>query len=418
MVRDDRGGSAAASGEVQALLTSLFGPLLDDEDFMESALAAAATEYVGDLDLDAQERRYVVGVARNGVQAGLDRLTDATFERATLSDADRALAAFAASSGITFDDLEDGYRRGHRQFLRQATQAVASSGGDAELLARALVEVSDRVHAHLDEQCDALRSEFRTRGHLSRWHLQTRWAKHVLEAQTSRSLAGYALDAEHVAIVAWCDAEPPQREPLMQATHAALRELLDGAPQSVTTAPAEDTLRCWLTPPLARRHVEEVAAALPEGVRLAVGDPGADAAGFRATAREADAARNLALLVGAERRDEVRWFGDDRTLATLAMRPALLAPLAEATLGGLAGTSPDAARCREAVLAYHLASRSLSTAAARLFIHKNTLQTRLRRAERLAGYDVRHPSVDLIVALSLMVTVGTSRIDDTHDMSS
>ena len=55
----------------------------------------------------------------------------------------------------------------------------------------------------------------------------------------------------------------------------------------------------------------------------------------------------------------------------------------------------------ELLRAYFAAGGSLKRTADRLFIHKNTLQYKLRRLEQMTGYDVRQPRHAAVFAMAL-----------------
>ena len=62
----------------------------------------------------------------------------------------------------------------------------------------------------------------------------------------------------------------------------------------------------------------------------------------------------------------------------------------------------ERAQVMELLEAYFAADGSLAGTAQRLYLHKNTLQYKLRRLARLTGYDVRQPRYAAVFYMALL----------------
>lgn len=140
-------------------------------------------------------------------------------------------------------------------------------------------------------------------------------------------------------------------------------------------------------------------------VRVAVGSPGAHAAGFRESHREAVAARQVA---------ERARPGLPRVLHYAEVELAYLAGVDEAAmralivreLGPLAAPDAQSARLRETLHAYLRAWRSPEAAAKALGVHKNTVRYRIQRIEELLGHPIDQHGTRLDLALDCVAVYG------------
>lgn len=142
------------------------------------------------------------------------------------------------------------------------------------------------------------------------------------------------------------------------------------------------------------------------GVQAATGDPGRGVEGFRRTHLEAQEAARVVLLAG-HGSPGVSTYSQLSLLALLTTNVELARSFLHRELGRLAGDDPQAETLRETLLTYLDCRRSPQTSATQLFVAKNTVIYRVRRAEELLGRSVDERPVELWAALLLARTLGT-----------
>lgn len=156
-------------------------------------------------------------------------------------------------------------------------------------------------------------------------------------------------------------------------------------------------------PPATRASLERLR--LPEGVRVAIGSPGFDVAGFRSSHAEAVQAHRIALLTG-EDRPQVTWYRDQELASLLTNDLERARSFALRELGGLASSEPSVARLRETLRLYLQTWGSHVRTAELLNVHQNTVAYRIRRAEELRGRPACERRPELEAALLLVDRLG------------
>ena len=109
-------------------------------------------------------------------------------------------------------------------------------------------------------------------------------------------------------------------------------------------------------------------------------------------------------------------IGDSRSSVVSYARVELISLLASdlprarafvaSQLGPLAITGGTAERLRETVLAFLVSGGSPTRVAEELFVHKNTVAERIKRAEEMLGRGVNESPVELEAALTLAAGLG------------
>jgi DNA-binding PucR family transcriptional regulator len=140
-------------------------------------------------------------------------------------------------------------------------------------------------------------------------------------------------------------------------------------------------------------------------VRLAIGSPGFDVAGFRSTHVEATHAHRIALLAESDR-SQVTWYRDQELASLLTNDLERARAFALRELGGLASSEPSVARLRETLRLYLQSWGSHVRTAELLDVHQNTVAYRIRRAEELRGRPVYDRRPELEAALLLVDRLG------------
>jgi DNA-binding PucR family transcriptional regulator len=229
---------------------------------------------------------------------------------------------------------------------------------------------------------------------------------------------GHELRGRHLAMLV--SAEPttdalPDHSTLERAAAAAAAAV--GCADPLLVPAGTSVLWAWATP--ADLTDEDVVARLEEhvtgdGLRLAIGRPGAGPDGFRVSHEEARHAAELRADIGAHG-SRTASYRSLELLSLLTADPERGRRFARRELGALASDDDASARLRETVLAFLEHSGSHTAAAQALCLHKNTVYTRIRRAERVLGSPVTPGRVSLHAAVALAVAMPDRVIGDQDD---
>jgi hypothetical protein len=140
-------------------------------------------------------------------------------------------------------------------------------------------------------------------------------------------------------------------------------------------------------------------------VRIAVGGPAAQIAGFRQSHREAVAARQVAERAVVDLGRVVRYSQVETAYLAGADEPAMRA-LIDRELGALARPGAHAARLRETLHTYLRCRRSPDATAKELGVHRNTVRYRLQRITELLGRPIDERGLRLELALDCAAVYG------------
>ena len=142
------------------------------------------------------------------------------------------------------------------------------------------------------------------------------------------------------------------------------------------------------------------------GFRAAVGCIGSGLDGFRSTHRQAVEAARVAQLSRDTEKDAVVPFDQVNLLALLTTDVSGVREFIRHELGALAEEGLRFRTLRDTVLIYLECRRSLSAAAERLYVARNTVTYRLRRAEELIGHNLDTRDWEVRTALKAAAVLG------------
>jgi DNA-binding PucR family transcriptional regulator len=187
-----------------------------------------------------------------------------------------------------------------------------------------------------------------------------------------------------------------------------------GAPEPLVIASGAARFDVWcgsFDPPSteALEHYEP-----PARVVVAFGRPGAGVAGFRRSYEEANQAARIGALTG-DSKSSVTSYARVELISLLASDLPRAREFVAGQLGALAITGGTAERLRETVLAFLVSGGSPTRVAEELFIHKNTVAERIKRAEETLGRGVNESPVELEAALTLAAGLGPAVLGDRGD---
>jgi hypothetical protein len=326
------------------------------------------------------------------------------FEEIALAPANAELAIAQARRGVTIDQAL--YSAGLAQaaswevWLRE----VGSADVDAGLRARAVEQVASemlRVNNVLYQQISQLHAAERERWLGSRGARRARAVMELLAGGAGVGSArvaediGYELRGEHRAVVVWCG---PGEPAVPAETLSALARDIVGARGLVVDIEAHAAW-AWGPP----ENIALDALESPD-VRVCLGGVHPGPAGFRASHREAQLARRVAVAMPGA--GQIVAHSDVALLALTAgdLEAArefifeVLGPLREAGARGL--------RLARTVQVYLEEQASPRRASHRLAMHENTVIKHVRAAEELLGRGVEERHPELLVALLMAANLG------------
>jgi hypothetical protein len=302
-----------------------------------------------------------------------------------------AQARLEARDGVALDTVLRRYFAGNALFgdflVEEAERAEVPSAELRPLLAAQATFVDRLIAAVSEEHAREARNRPRSAAERRRECVKSLLAGELVD----RSELGYDLDAHHLALLA----KGEGGRDLMQGVASTLdRRLL------AVQREEEPIVAAWLggTRPLAAEEaVAAIAAAAPERVFVAVGEPGEGLAGWRFSHNQAKAALPI-----AERREEsVLRYADVAVLASIARDDLLATSLRRLYLEPLERTRDGGMAARQTLRAYFDAERNVSSTAAALGVDRRTVRNRLRAIEELLGRPLTGSLADLEIALRL-----------------
>ncbi|WP_040799504.1 PucR family transcriptional regulator [Nocardia higoensis] len=386
-------------------------------DQITADVTAVFIDRIPEFHHDDEVRRLMIASTASNLAAIIDMLAlSASRDDITVPLAAAEYARRVAQQGMAPEALLRAYRLGEHWL----TQRIISELRASELPAEVALETAGRgatvVNTYIDRVIEGIvdiyeserrrwdmRSETmraaQIRAVLDTENLDLASAEHML----ATSLRGWHL----AAIVSVRQAGVPASD-LLRAGVAMLTAATGKEPLTALI----DEQNCWVWISSAGKPSLDVELlqrelARRKGIHVAVGDLGAGLDGFRQTFRDAQRARNLALLADS---------GSPLTLhSRVALTGLLMDHLADTrawvhrVLGALMRDDETTARLRETVRTYLDCRGSLTDAAARMHIHKNTVHYRIRRAEEVLGHPLTVDRLDIEVALRVSEQLGMSR---------
>lgn len=363
------------------------------EDAILARINDAAFDHVGDDDAE-----YVAGL-RTAVAAAVE-FSLMGIERGEESAGPVPAAAVeqarrAACLGVNLDTVLRRYIAGQAllmDFITDEAERSSFSGNEAALhqhLRGTQTPLLERLMATIVE-------EYNRELERAKRSPEQRRAELVLRLLAAKRFdvpgvaeLDYDFDGWHVGMIA----TGRRAAEVIQGTKAALGCALLSASQS------ERTLWVWFG---FRRKptdadVKRLSAGRPMGVSVATGEPRRGIEGWRLTHREAQAALSIAL----RRPPGLTRCSDVLLEAALLQNGVLATSLLQTFLSPLDGVCYREQTARDTLRAYFEARRNVSSAASRLGVVRNTVESRLREIEGRLGRPLHTCSVQLEVALRL-----------------
>ncbi|WP_427005852.1 PucR family transcriptional regulator [Pseudarthrobacter sp. H2] len=316
--------------------------------------------------------------------------------------------------GMRLDSVLRGIRLGHavmtKAFLDSCSVLVPEKDrvGQMQLISEGLFKYIDEFSADMAESF---------LGERERWTVSAAAAKaetirQILEgtrrdkAEASRDL-GYDLSRQHIAMTLWFD--PPRNGTDTPDLEAAAMEALARMDATKTLVMPVGGGKVWAwgsrtsfsSPPAAVDYPPPAV-----DIHMAVGCPARDVDGFRRSHREAEVAERTARTRHTSRA-WATYYADVAIPSMLSADMSTARDLVTRELGPLALDTPNARDLRTTLLIYLEEESSPHAAAQRLFVSRNTVAYRVKRAGELLGYDVAQRRFELHTALVLADTFGS-----------
>lgn len=339
-----------------------------------------------------------------------------------------------------------------RDDLAPATAAIARSGVQRNIPLSDLIRSVRLAHEEIWRWLfDQITGTAPTAGHAKALKLATNWlfaytdnvpvrAEHLYEIEREAWLSGAAaaraaaiddivdgreddpqraskrlrfdINRHHVGVRTWLEAtrgyDPDAQTTLTEAL-AQLASAVSGQSPLLHLA-GSTAVAGWLSRPqaftVAELDVSNIAGdiCLPDGVRVAIGEPGWGIGGFRRTYFEASHAHRFASLLG-DRADVVTCYREVAAAALASTDREHAVAFVKRILGPLAASDEATYRIAATLAVYLEENRSPAKAAQRLTVHPNTVSYRIHQAEELLGRPIDANILDLSVALALLPAV-------------
>jgi hypothetical protein len=300
-------------------------------------------------------------------------------------------ARLDARDGVSLDTVLRRYYAGSTLFGDFLAEEAERAGVPNSALRRLLGEqatLGDGLLAAVSAE-HAREAEARP---LSTADRQRECVKRMLAGElVDHSEIDYDFDAHHLALMVKGEGV----EELMRGLASKLdRRLLAGRRED------EPKWACWLGGRRrlsAEQALETLAAAVPSGMLVALGEPAEGLAGWRFSHFQAKAALPVAERLG----QSIVHYADVALLASILDDDLLARSLRQLYLTPLEQTRDGGKAARETLRAYFAAERNVSSTAAVLGVDRRTVSNRLRAVEELLGRPLKEVAADLEIALRL-----------------
>jgi DNA-binding PucR family transcriptional regulator len=394
---------------VRALVESVASTVGERLAAVTGDIQAVIEEAIPGLQAD-ESASLLRSSIRENVDTGIRSLLE--LDEAAAITAPAAAVDYArrlAQQDVPASLLIRAYRVGQARFLRHCIEELLSQSPGDHLEGLATLEMVETISAYIDHVVEQVLTSYAQAR--DGW-LRDRSA--VLALQVRELLRGgpvdigsveravdYRFDQHHVGLVAWMDepAPPGALERIRRSVRAIGKAL--GCPTAPLVVPADEGCAwVWIPSKASIAKTEELQAvtATEPALSLAVGEPVAGIDGFRRSHDQALSARSVALAA-RDQRSAVTPFVDVAPIAMLCTDLDSARAWIHETLGELATDSTRNEGLRETARVFLDTGGSYTATADQMFLHRNTAQYRVRKAEEVRGRPLREGRLDVELAL-------------------
>jgi DNA-binding PucR family transcriptional regulator len=242
--------------------------------------------------------------------------------------------------------------------------------------------------------------------------LQQQWISEVLAgtpidvARVEKALR-YRFDGRHIAVAVWVDAAVPNRDvvALFDQVRSLLAAELDAGGRSLMVPTDEREARLWFSPARALDRPRMRTAFESAGIqaRLALGRVEDGLHGFRASLKQAEQVKAVAVAGGGDSTDRIVYYRDLAPIALMANDMDELGRFVADVLGDLGVEGERTGWLRETLREFLARNRSFVATADAMILHRNTIQYRVTQAMELCGQNFDDPDTVLKVQIALEV---------------
>jgi hypothetical protein len=313
-----------------------------------------------------------------------------------------------AQHNVPATELIRAYRVGQTHFIRHCIDELLEQSGGDHIEGLATLDMVECVSEYVDQVVEQVVSAY---AHAREGWVGDRSAILAMQVRevlrgTTRDLAAaeraldYRMDRDHVGMLLWTDEHSaPETLGRIRRFLTALAHRL-GAPLPLVVPVDDSTAWAWIPSSTSIVRSEALALATKEEplIAMAVGQPGSGVEGFRRTHQQAESARSVALAAG-EQHAALTPFVDVAPIAMLCADLKSARVWVHETLGDLAVDAVRNEALRETARVFLQAGRSYTATAEQLFVHRNTAQYRIRKAEDVRGRPLSDGRLDVELAL-------------------
>jgi DNA-binding PucR family transcriptional regulator len=340
---------------------------------------------------------------------------------ALLMEAPAAALAYARASAqrdVPLSALVRAHRIGLARFLEVAMQYVSLL--EPAQRVPTIIELVNRSSRLVDLVADQLIVAYELEH--DRWvsrrsGLQQQWVSDVLagapvDIRRAEKVLRYRLDSVHIAAVVSVDTAVPTRDVvgLFDQVRCLVAAELDPAGRSLMVPTDEREARLWFSVGSARNapvlELSRVRAAFESAgirARLAFGRVEDGLRGFRASLKQAERVKAVALEGGGGRSARVVFYDEVAPIALMASDLDELRRLVGDVLGDLGVDDERNRWLRETLREFLVRNRSYVATADAMILHRNTIQYRVAQAMELCGQSFDDPDAVFKVQTALEV---------------
>jgi hypothetical protein len=317
--------------------------------------------------------------------------------------------------GFPLAALLRSYRLGHAFLWERWSEALRARVEDSGELMAGQDASSSFMFAYVDRLSAALVEEFGTeRERMLRGAEQLRldtvraiMGGDPVDTEAASRRLGYELRRHHLAMRV--SSRAMEVDGLERAVGEAVAALAAREPLVIASGAARFDVWCGSFDPPATDGLERYEP--PPGVAVAFGKSGGGVVGFSRSHGEAKQAARIGALLG-DARPAVTSYARVELVSLLTNDLPRARTFVAGQLGPLSATDETAERLRETVLAFLVSGGSPTRVAEKLFVHKNTVAERIKKAEELLGHEINETPIELGAALTLAFTMGPAVLGD------
>jgi DNA-binding PucR family transcriptional regulator len=327
-------------------------------------------------------------------------------------------ARASAQREVPLSALVRAHRIGLARFLEVAMQYVSLV--EAAQRVPTIVELVNRSTRFIDLVADQLTIAYEQEH--DRWvsrrsGLQQQSVSEVLsgapvDIQRAEKALRYRFDGLHLAAVVWVDAAVATRDVvgLFEQVRSLVATELGAAGRSLMVPTDEREARLWFpirTPPkersLVRLRVRTAFESAGVRARLAFGRVEEGLSGFRASLKQAERVKAVALAGGDRPHARVVFYNEVAPIALMAGDMEELRRFVSDILGELSVDDERTKWLRDTLREFLARNRSYVATADAMILHRNTIQYRVAQAMELCGQSFDDPEAVFKVQTALEV---------------